>query len=236
MKLTAKDALDMYRINPKTVAKNYLEHINVRIEGQSEFRRNSIFTGLIDDKTGDVSFFFETAYSRTRINFDATEIIFNELTKHGYDIHTNFKITSDNKYEGSCYLGEIEINWSTADANKFSIKPDEIKMITAKQAFDNFYDKLLVRDQFITEVIVPKIEEVAREETFIELAGVDLWYQGCSIRFPKEYNKYGYDIDLTKLILDELRKNGFHCQFEVETSGTEYRDGVSTLVIRWDEN
>lgn len=235
MKLTAKDAREMYKINPKSIARRYIdEYINVAIKQQSPDYKRSRFVGIIDDKTGDISFFFQTEYSRTRMNFDATALIFDELVKHGYDIQTEFKITDDNKYEGSCYLGEIEIDWSKADANKFSLDPNEAKMMTAKEAFDNFNDLLLKRDHYITEVIVPMIEEVACEQTYIELLSVSVWYVGESLEFPKEYNKYGYDIELTNLILDELRKNGFDCQFKFDTYGTEYCNGVGKLVIRWD--
>lgn len=235
MKFTAKDAREMQKINPKVIAKRYInEYINVAIKQRSPYFKQSRFNGVIDDKTRDISFSFQREYSLSRINFDATKLIFDELIKHGYDIQTEFKITANNRYEGSCYFGEIEIDWSKADANKFSLDTKEAKMMTAKEAFDNFNDKLHKRDFFIAEVIVPMIEDVACEQTFIELPSVSVWYAGESLEFPKKYNKYGYDIELTNLILDELRRNGFDCQFKFDTYGTEYRNGVGKLVIRWD--
>lgn len=235
MKLTAKDAFEMYKTKPKVIAKRYIEeYLNLAIKQQSPNFKQSRFVGLMNNKTGDISFFFQTEYSHTRINFDVTELIFNELKKHGYDIHSDFKITTDNKYKETFYLGEIEIDWSKADEKKILLQLNEIKMMTAKQAFDNFNDKLLQRDQYIAEVIVPMIEEAASEKTFIELPSLNLWYIGDSLEFSKEYNKYGYDIELTNLILDELQKNGFDCQFEFDTYGTERCNGVGKLIIRWD--
>lgn len=88
-------------------------------------------------------------------------------------------------------------------------------------------------DKYIDEIIVPEIKEVAKTQKFVKFPVFNIYYQGYSFNFSKEYSEYKVNIDLSRRIFDKLKKNGFTLQFKDENYATEYSDGNGYLKVTW---
>lgn len=236
MSFTAKDALKLYEIDWDDVRARYIKNnLEYKIEQVFNDSRSITIDGVINKETEKVSILFPQYLFNKSMNVGLTKDIFDILTAHGYDIHYKYTFGESNKNKdfNDYYNCEISIEWFKANEKTINLKPEEIKMITAQVALNHYKELNRLADKYIDEIIVPEIKEVAKTQKFVKFPVFNIYYQGYSFNFSKEYSEYKVNIDLSRRIFDKLKKNGFTLQFKDENYATEYSDGNGYLKVTW---
>ena len=238
MSFTAKDALKLFEIDWDDVRARYIKNnLEYKIEQVFNDSRSITIDGVINKETEEVSILFPQYLFNKSMNVGLTKDIFDLLKDHGYDIYYEYTFDESNKYNdnSNLYKNAIKIEWFKANEKTINLKPKEIKMITAQVALNHYKELNKLANKYIDEIIVPEIKEVAKTQKFVKFPVFNIYYQGYSFNFSKEYSKYKVNIELSRRIFDKLKKNGFTLQFEDENYATEYKDGNGYLKIKWGE-
>lgn len=236
MSFTAEDALKLFEIDWNEIRARYItNNLEYKIESVFNYLRSITIDGVINQETDKVSILFPKYLLDEPIHVGLTKDIFDILKDHGYDIHYEYTFDESNKYNdnSNLYKNSITIDWSNANEKTINLRPEEIEMITAQSALNHYKELDRLADKFINEIIVPKIKKVAKTQKFIKFNLINVYYLGYLFNYFEDNNKEAFNLELSKLIFDKLRKNHFKLNFYDETSSTKNHNGKSYVQIRW---
>lgn len=108
-------------------------------------------------------------------------------------------------------------------------------MFTAEEARNNYNPLLAIAEDYINEFLEPLIKKESVHKKFINIPATGYFCVGIAIDFPKniKFKKPYEDVEVTKLILNILNKNGYKTSTDCP-EGTEYQLGSGILTISWE--
>lgn len=112
-------------------------------------------------------------------------------------------------------------------------------MIKAKEAREIYNQELQLAEQFIKSNIEPKILSVAEKQYHCNFEVSDAFYQGVYFSDLKIGQFYRWSIskaiDVTKLVIKILEKNGYKITTKLKKRGNEYQLGCGYITISWEK-